>query len=168
MNNKLVKNFFSFPVMINDVSARFVAFFVVIICSLLLLSTIYNSDLTLYISIFLSYGFLARFSSGPKASPIALLVTKIIVPRLSFKEKLFPGPPKRFAQFIGMVFSFSITTFILLDLEVLVIIFTSVLIFFASLEAFLGYCFGCRVFKFLISMNLLPKEICERCNDIEF
>lgn len=168
MNNKFLKNFFSFPEMINDVSARLVAFFVIIICSLLLLSTVNNSDFALYISIFLLYGFVSRFTSGPKVSPIALLVTKIIVPRLSFEEKLLPGPPKRFAQFIGMIFSVSITIFIVLDLEVLCVIFTSILIFFASLEAFLGFCFGCVVFKFMISRNLLPRDICERCNDIEF
>ena len=168
MNNKFIKNFFSFPEMINDVSARLVAFFVIIICSLLLISTINNQDFALYISIFLLYGFVARVTSGPKVSPIAILVTKIIVPRLSFQEKLLPGPPKRFAQFIGMIFSVSIVTFIIFDLEILTMIFTSILIFFASLEAFLGFCFGCKVFKFLIAKNLLPKDICERCNDIEF
>ena len=67
-----------------------------------------------------------------------------------------------------MIFSVSIVTFIIFDLEILTMIFTSILIFFASLEAFLGFCFGCKVFKFLISKNLLPKDICERCNDIEF
>lgn len=168
MNNKFIKNFFSFPEMINDVSARLVAFFVIIICSLLLISTINNQDFALYISIFLLYGFVARVTSGPKVSPIAILVTKIIAPRLSFQEKLLPGPPKRFAQFIGMIFSISIVTFTIFDLEILTMIFTSILIFFASLEAFLGFCFGCTVFKFLISKSLLPEDICERCNDIEF
>ena len=67
-----------------------------------------------------------------------------------------------------MIFSVSITIFIVLDLEVLCVIFTSILIFFASLEAFLGFCFGCVVFKFMIYRNLLPRDICERCNDIEF
>ena len=133
MNNKFIKNFFSFPEMINDVSARLVAFFVIIICSLLLISTINNQDFALYISIFLLYGFVARVTSGPKVSPVAILVTKIIVPRLSFQEKLLPGPPKRFAQFIGMIFSVSIVTFIIFDLEILTMIFTSILIFFASL-----------------------------------
>ena len=37
-----------------------------------------------------------------------------------------------------------------------------------SLEAFLGYCFGCKVFKFLMSVNLIPKKVCEKCNDLNF
>ena len=168
MNNQFTANFFSFPELINDVAARFVASTVIINCLLIIFCMAINSEFSFYLSLFLFYEFLARTSSGPKISIIALLVTKIIVPKLSFNEKMVPGPPKRFAQFIGLIFSININFFLFYNIEYLVIIFISILIFFASLEAFLGYCFGCKVFKFLMSVNLIPKKVCEKCNDLNF
>ena len=168
MNNQFTANFFSFPELINDVAARFVASTVIINCLLIIFCMAINSEFSFYLSLFLFYEFLARTSSGPKISIIALLVTKIIVPKLDINEKMLPGPPKRFAQFIGLILSIAITVFIFLQIQYLAVFFISILVFFASLEAFLGYCFGCKVFKFLMSVNLIPKKVCEKCNDLNF
>ena len=83
-----VSDFFTFPELINEVSARLVASGVLIlsICSLLLI--IYGNNMSYVLLVMLIYGFLARVSSGPKVSPLALLVTKIIVPKLNFREKM--------------------------------------------------------------------------------
>ena len=43
--------------------------------------------------------------TGPKASPLGLLVTKVVTPALPIEGRLMPGPPKRFAQGIGVAFS---------------------------------------------------------------
>ena len=168
MNNQFTANFFSFPELINDVAARFVASTVIINCLLIIFCMAINSEFSFYLFLFLFYEFLARTSSGPKISIIALLVTKIIVPKLDINEKMLPGPPKRFAQFIGLILSIAITVFIFLQIQYLAVFFISILVFFASLEAFLGYCFGCKVFKFLMSVNLIPKKVCEKCNDLNF
>ena len=59
-----INNFFSFPELINEISARFVAFGVLLISvpSLILLI---NENSFAYILLFsLTYGFLARVSSG--------------------------------------------------------------------------------------------------------
>jgi len=168
MDRQLLANFFSFPELINDVAARLVASTVIITCLLIILFMPTNSEFSLYLSFFLLYEFFARTSSGPKISLIALLVTKIIVPKLDLNKKMLPGPPKRFAQFIGLIFSIAITVFIFLQIQYLAVFFISILVFFASLEAFLGYCFGCKVFKFLILVNLIPKRVCEKCNDLNF
>ena len=53
----------------------------------------------------LALGFVARVAAGPKISPLALLVTRVVTPRLGVPEKLVPGPPKRFAQGIGAALS---------------------------------------------------------------
>ena len=52
----------------------------------------------------LAYGFLARVATGPKLSPMGLLATRVIAPRLG-TPKPVPGPPKRFAQTVGLGFS---------------------------------------------------------------
>ena len=102
-----VSDFFTFPELINEVSARLVATGVLILSIFSLIFIIRDNSISYVLLSMLIYGFLARVSSGPKISPLALLVTKIIVPKLNFREKIVPGPPKRFAQGVGLVFFFT-------------------------------------------------------------
>jgi hypothetical protein len=37
------------------------------------------------------------------------------------------------------------------------------LIVAASLEAFFGFCLGCKVFAGLMRLGVIPDEVCERC-----
>ena len=53
----------------------------------------------------LAVGFVLRVLTGPRLSPLALLVTRVVVPRLDVAPRLVPGPPKRFAQGIGATLS---------------------------------------------------------------
>ena len=166
--NENITNFFSFPELINEVAARLVAIGVLALSFVVLYLLLDNNN---YVLIFLSiliYGFLARVSSGPKISPLALFVTKLIVPRLNFKEKLVPGPPKRFAQGIGLIFSlFTAITFVV-NLNSISILLISILILFAALEAFIGFCAGCKVFKLLMNIGLIPNDVCEKCSNYKF
>ena len=166
--NENITNFFSFPELINEVAARLVAIGVLVLSSVVLFLLIDKNN---YVLIFLSiliYGFLARVSSGPKISPLALFVTKLLVPRLNFKEKLVPGPPKRFAQGIGLIFSLSTAITFLINLNSISIILISILILFAALEAFIGFCAGCKVFKLLMNIGLIPNDVCEKCSNYQF
>ena len=166
--NENITNFFSFPELINEVAARLVAIGVLVLSSVVLFLLIDKNN---YVLIFLSiliYGFLARVSSGPKISPLALFVTKLLVPRLNFKEKLVPGPPKRFAQGIGLIFSLSTAITFLINLNSISIILISTLILFAALEAFIGFCAGCKVFKLLMNIGLIPNDVCEKCSNYKF
>src|SRR5580692_4629174 len=92
---------FSFPDPVNEVSARLVAGGVV------LLSLAAIALDAPWLTAAIAYGFLARVLSGPTLSPLGQLVTRIITPRLPLAARLVPGPPKRFAQAIGAVFSVS-------------------------------------------------------------
>ena len=166
--NENITNFFSFPELINEVSARLVAIGVLALSFVVLYLLLDNNN---YVLIFLSiliYGFLARVSSGPKISPLALFVTKLLVPRLNFKEKLVPGPPKRFAQGIGLIFSLFTAITFLINLNSISIILISTLILFAALEAFIGFCAGCKVFKLLMNIGLIPNDVCEKCSNYQF
>ena len=166
--NKQINNFFSFPELINEISARFVALGVVILSLPILVLLINNSSYAYILLGCLIYGFLARVTSGPKISPLALFVTKILVPKLNRRENLVPGPPKRFAQAIGLFFSIFTTIFFIIGLNFIALTLMSTLIIFASLESFLGFCAGCKVFKFLMFVGLIPSNTCEKCANYKF
>jgi hypothetical protein len=97
-----MKRFFSFPNPVNDAAARTVAIGVVTM-SLLTFFTGWTFMLFL-----LTYGFLARVLAGPKISPLGQFAVRIAGPRLTGWEKFVPGPPKRFAQAIGLSFMVAI------------------------------------------------------------
>ena len=148
---------FSFPDPVNDYAARFVAAMVVI----LTLSFLVTSNI--WVLIFILYGFLARVLTGPTLSPIGLIATKILVPLFGNPEKLVPGPPKRFAQAIGLVFSAAALIALLFSEISATRFLMGILGFFASLEAFVGFCTGCYVFGWLIRFRLIPESVCESC-----
>ena len=78
---------FSFPNPVNEVAARLVAGGVV----LLSLAGIILQEP--WLSAVIAYGFLARVATGPTLSPLALLVTKVVVPRLAAPElRALPKP----------------------------------------------------------------------------
>lgn len=152
---------FSFPNPVNDVSARLVALGVVIMCSAFLLT----GERLLLVP--LAYGFLARALTGPTLSPLGQLVTRVLTPRLPFDERLVPGPPKRFAQTIGLVLSG--TAFALAFVwssTTAAMIPVAMILAAASLESFLGFCLGCYIFGLLMKVGLIPESACEACNDI--
>ena len=41
-------------------------------------------------------------------------------------------------------------------------------ILFAALEAFIGFCAGCKVFKLLMNIGLIPNDVCEKCSNYQF
>ena len=151
---------FPFPNPANETSARLVAGGVVIISTTFLLT---NSTLIL---LALTYGFAARVIAGPAFSPLALLVTRIVTPKLNFNHKFVPGPPKRFAQTIGLTFAASALVLTLLDYSFAANLVIAALIFAATLESVFAICLGCIMFSFLMKLGVIPQSVCESCNDI--
>ena len=149
---------FSFPSPVNDYAARAVAAIVII------LVVLFEITANEFLLLFITYGFLARVLTGPTLSPVGLLATKIIVPALGSPSKLVPGPPKRFAQFIGLLISLSATiALFVFDSPTSARYLMAVICFFASLESILGFCAGCFVFGWLMKLNLIPESVCESC-----
>ncbi len=151
---------YPFPNPANETSARLVAAGVVIISTAFLLT---NSTLIL---LALTYGFAARVAAGPAFSPLALLVTRIITPKLNFNHKFVPGPPKRFAQTIGLTFAATALILTMLDYSLAANLVIAALIFAATLESVFAICLGCIMFSFLMKLGVIPQSICESCNDI--
>ena len=151
---------FPFPNPANETSARLVAAGVVLISTTFLLT---NSRLVL---VALAYGFAARVAAGPAFSPLALFVTRVVTPKLNFNHKFVPGPPKRFAQTIGLVFSSSALLLALLDFSLAAKLVITGLIFAALLESVFAICLGCIAFSYLMKLGAIPESVCESCNDI--
>ena len=84
-----------FPNPVNEKAARTVAAGVALLASLTLITGWHG------LIAVLALGFLARVLTGPKLSVLGQLATRVIAPRLG-PPRLVPGPPKRFAQAIGL------------------------------------------------------------------
>ena len=150
-----------FPNPVNEVSARLVATGVVLMAAA---TIVFDAQ---WIVPLLFYGFIARVLTGPRLSPLGQLVTKQITPRLPFEEKLVAGPPKRFAQGMGVAFSgTALILGLVFDAWFAAQVVLGMLLVAASLEAFLGLCLGCKVFAGLMRLGLVPEEVCEACNNV--
>lgn len=150
-----------FPNPVNEVAARLVAGGVVVLAVAAIVL-----DLPWLLPV-LAYGFVARALAGPRFSPLALLVTRVVVPRLAVDPKLVPGPPKRFAQTIGAVFTVSATVLHLgFGQEGVAYGLVGVLAVFAVLESVFALCVGCKVFAVLMRLGVIPDEVCADCTDI--
>jgi hypothetical protein len=150
-----------FPNPVNEVSARLVAGGVVLLAT----ATI-AFDLR-WLTVGLAYGFVARVLTGPRLSPLGQLVTRVITPALRRPARLVPGPPKRFAQGIGAAFTLTAValTFGYDRFDAAQVVLAA-LVVAASLEAFAGVCLGCKAFALLMRFGVIPREVCEACDDI--
>ena len=157
--------FFPFPHPINEFTARIVAGIIACVGILTILMIELRPQIGQYLLLFLTYGFIARTLWGPRFSPIALLTTKIIIPAIGNPNKLVAGPPKRFAQFIGLIFTVTATALFFINntTSLNTSILLGILVAFASIEAILGFCTGCFVFQYLIKIGLISQTICDKC-----
>jgi hypothetical protein len=158
---RTIREVFSFPDPVNEISARAVASGVVLIA---LATIVFDQP---WLTIPLAYGFVARVLTGPTMSPLGQLVTRVVTPRLPFAPRYVAGPPKRFAQGIGAVFSVTAAVLALgFGLRGPAYAVLVLLVAAATLEAAFGFCLGCKVFALLMRAGVIPQDVCERCNDI--
>lgn len=156
--HKSSEGLFSFPHPVNEVSARLVAGSVVVLSVLTI-----ALDLP-WMTAVIAYGFVARVLTGPTLSPLGQIVTRVVTPRLPFKAKFVPGPPKRFAQGIGAVFSVTAAVLALgFGNTQAAYVVLGLLSVAAGLEAIFALCLGCKAFALLIKTGLIPEQVCARC-----
>ncbi len=144
-----------FPETVNENAARTVAAGVAIMALLVAVLDVR------WLVVVLIYGFVARVLAGARYSPLALLATKVVAPRLGGSQ--VPGPPKRFAQAIGAVFSITAGALFLAGLPGPARIVVAALAAAATLEAVLGLCIGCKIFALGMHLGIVPQRVCERC-----
>jgi hypothetical protein len=153
------RKLFQFPDPVNEVAARSVATGVVV---LVILAELTWNRLLLGI---IAFGFLARVLSGPRFSPLGRIATHLVADRLITGGRRVPGPPKRFAQGIGAVFSAATLLLTLTHHSGPARVVLGVLGVFAFLEASVGFCAGCKAYGVLQRLHLVP-EVCEDCSDL--
>jgi hypothetical protein len=155
-----VTKLLNFPTEVNDTSARIVA------TGAVAMSAGYALTDWAWLLIPLTYGFIARVLSGPTFSPLARLATQVITPRIKAQHRIVAGPPKRFAQGIGALFSVTASVLYLLDFTTASRWVAAALAGPALLEAALGFCIGCKMFAGLMRIGVIPESVCVECNDI--
>ena len=152
---------FRFPNPVNEYAARTVA------AGVLVMAVAAIAFRQPWILIPLAYGFWARVLTGPTLSPLGQLATRVIAPRLPWGPKPVAGPPKRFAQAVGVVFS---TTALVLwfgfGLGTATWVVVALLAGAAMLESVFGICLGCIAFGYLMRAGVIPEEVCVACSDI--
>ena len=150
---------FGFPDQVNEKAARVVAGGVAMLGIVTLATGWY------WLLVPLALGFLARVLAGPTLSPLARLAVGVVAPRLG-APKLVPGPPKRFAQAIGLVLTVVATIAVGLGHPGAAALLLGVLVVFATLESVVGFCAGCWVFGQLMRAGVIPERTCLACGDI--
>ncbi|MDA8043708.1 MAG: DUF4395 domain-containing protein [Actinomycetota bacterium] len=152
---------FSFPHPVNETAARVVAGGVVTMAATAVLAD------QPWVMVPLTYGFAARVATGPRLSPLGQLATRVVEPRLPGARKYSPGPPKRFAQAVGLTFS---ATALALHYRYgrprAAKAVLAALMGAAGLEAGFGFCLGCQAFALGMRTGLVPEAVCEDCRDI--
>ncbi len=151
-----MRQFFSFPNPVNETSARLVAVGVIAQASAFLLLR----DGWLLVP--LVYGFAARVATGPTMSPLGQLVTRVGTPAVErvygVRSRNVPGPPKRFAQTIGLAFTGGAAIAWGLGLVWVSIVLLVGLLVAAGLEAVFAICLGCIAHAAIWG--------CDDCDDI--
>ena len=154
-----MRRLLSFPNPVNEVSARLVAAGVAALCAAILLT---RQPLLL---VPLCYGFWARVLTGPTLSPLGQFVTRVVTPALG-RERLVPGPPKRFAQGMGAAMSSAAAAAWATGSLGLAWGFVAMILLAATLEAALAFCLGCKIFALLVRAGVVPAGVCEACAEV--
>jgi hypothetical protein len=150
---------FSFPRVVNEKAARVVAGGVALIALTALIAS------AQWLLIPLALGFWARVLTGPKLSPLALLATRVVAPRLGAPKEV-AGPPKRFAQGMGAAITTLGSLAWLLGLGTVADVLLAMLVVAATLESVFAYCLGCQIFGLLMRTGVVPEDVCAECADI--
>jgi hypothetical protein len=154
-----VPEFLGFPNPVNEKAARTVAACVLLLSLLALLPALR------WLVLPLAVGFWLRVAAGPRFSPLGLLATRVVAPRLG-DPKPVPGPPKRFAQLIGALVSSAAAICWALGAVGASQILLGLLIVAAGLESGFGLCLGCVIFGYLMRAGLIAEHICVECTTV--
>jgi len=127
---------------IDEHIARLNATFTVLLITALILTN------NILIATFLLVDFTLRGTENSKYS-ILSIVSKLIVNSLGLKKKPVNSGPKVFAARIGIVFSFLVVLFSILNLQTAALACASIFGVCAFLESALGFCVACRIYPFV-------------------
>ncbi len=152
---------FSFPNPVDEHAARTVAGGVLLMA---VAALAFDQPLVL---IPLAYGFWARVLTGPRLSPLGLVATRLVAPRLPWPPKPVAGPPKRFAQAMGTAMASSaLVLWFGFGQHAAAWGLVATIAAAAFLESVFAVCIGCSVFAVLMRAGVIPDEVCAACADL--
>lgn len=155
-----VRRLLRFPNPVNETSARLVA------AGVIAQGVAFLALRQWWVLVPLAYGFVARVLTGPRLSPLGQFATRVVTPRLHIAHRFVPGPPKRFAQGMGVVFSTGALLSWGLAAHAVAYGLIAALVVAATLESVFAICLGCLVFNRLMRWGLIPAALCAECNDL--
>ena len=79
---------------------------------------------------------------------------------------MVPGPPKRFAQGVGLVFSGGALLALALGSPFAASVLIAGLVVAATLESVFAFCLGCVMFGQLMRVGVVPESVCVECANI--
>ncbi len=138
-------------VTVNENKVRVVAFFVLIAAIVYLITTSW------IVAAVLSVDFLLRAFNFNTYSPFGIISSET-VKLFKLQNKPVDRAPKRFAAFMGLIFSIALLITSLSQLTQTSEIIAIVLIVFAALESLVGFCAGCYVYSFLKRLNIIKAD----------
>ncbi len=148
-----------FPNVVDDVTVRLIAAVVLVLAGVALAAHQW------WLYAVLAADFVLRAGWGPSASPVAILVSRWIRPRVAARPRYTAGPPKRFAAAIGAGFTLAAAALWLAGTSVPVAVIGTVMVLFPALEAIAGICVGCIAFGALMRLGVIPDSVCLDCAD---
>lgn len=146
MNNNISCPVDNIPV--NENKVRTTAFFV------LLIGIVYLATSCWLFAAFLTLDFALRAFNLNTYSPLGI-ISGVVVKQLKLKNKPTDRGPKRFAAMVGFAFSAFIFSTSVLHLTIASQAATAVLLIFASLESFVGFCAGCYLYSLMRRISLV-------------
>ena len=155
-----MREFFRFPSPVNEVSIRLTAGVMAI------LSWVAVGTGAVWLMGLIAATFLLRVAAGPRLDPVSWVMSRLVTPRLGIPPKPTPGPPKRFAQLIGVVFTIPAFFLGLSGFGLAAVALFGVVAVFATLESVAGFCAGCQVFRLLMRAGVIPEAVCVECANI--
>ena len=128
---------------VNEQVTRFNAMFTI---GIIVLAFVMNSAI---LFVFLMADFFMRAFTEIKFSPLNF-ASHYLSNTLNLPVKLIDKAPKVFAARLGFLMTTVISGLFNLDLKIASIVFSGMLIFFASLEFLFAICVGCMIYTYFI------------------
>lgn len=103
------------------------------------------------IFLFLAFDFYVRGFNKKEWSLLRYFGIKTVT-IIDVKEKLIDAGGKKFAAKVGFILSSLLTMAAFLQLPLVVYTLGGILVLFATLEAIVAYCVGCKIYSFYIKI----------------
>ncbi len=96
----------------------------------------------------LLFDFFARALRKQEFSPF-LIIAKLIFKKLNLKKNMCDESPKRFALFMGLIISLTLSILYISNFLVFATIVSAILLACALLETLFDFCLGCKIYQIL-------------------